>query len=98
MQLYHRLKGRNGLCREGGYGAERETVTALTGGHRRPSPSAITCAISGGFHALRALNFYVAHSSVKLNKSGSGRVTGSSWPAFCSGIEGEPEMSKNSDL
>ncbi|EOV3615015.1 hypothetical protein ACOQGV_004155 [Escherichia coli] len=54
MQLYHRLKGRNGLCREGGYGAERETVTALTGGHRRPSPSAITCAISGGFHALRA--------------------------------------------
>jgi len=38
----------------GGYGAERETVTALTGGHRRPLPSAFTCVISGGFHALRA--------------------------------------------
>ncbi|RAP70033.1 hypothetical protein ACZ87_03170 [Candidatus Erwinia dacicola] len=35
---------------------------------------------------------------MKLNESASGRVTDSSWPASFSGVEGEPEMCKNSDL
>ncbi|ARF52117.1 hypothetical protein DSJ_22895 (plasmid) [Pantoea stewartii subsp. stewartii DC283] len=35
---------------------------------------------------------------MKLNESACGRVAGSSWPASCSGIGGEPEISKNSHL